>query len=153
MVESWPCAPVADTGGFASGGLQDLNLMIEGLSASWIGENRPTPARKLHRRDFLDDFAVTPLDDAELRPDGPMRLVQGRDVCRDGVSFQHRAPLTCRFAALTFRLSDERTESVVARLKWCRFTRSRTYRSGAQFLRLQSFGWERSLNLARLPLG
>lgn len=133
--------------------LREMERLIDRLAARWLGNTSPLRPRRSRRKGSHQNFALTPLSDGDLHPIGEMRRVQARDVSRDGISFQHRAPLACRFAALTFPLSADHLQTVIARLKWCRFTRGGTYHSGGRLLQRRQFGWEGTINLEGLPLG
>lgn len=75
------------------------------------------------------------MDNSGRTLDGESKLVQGRDISLGGISFTHADPLPCRLVAVTFIQSEDKLDSVVTKLTWCRFMRDGLYRSGGQFLR------------------
>ena len=79
-------------------------------------------------------LTITPLDDAGHGRTGESFTVTGREISLVGVSFTHPRPLAARHVAVTFHLADGTTESIVTRLRWCRFRRDGMYLSGGQFL-------------------
>ena len=115
--------------------LQDLEKLIDALFASWLGALPLVPSRRSHRLPHRQSLAVTPLDDATLEPTGLTQRVTAWDVSTGGLSFLHQHTLLCRTIAVTFQFEPGEVQSVLTRLKWCRFTRSGHYRSGGQFLR------------------
>ena len=80
-------------------------------------------------------MVLTPLDPGSALPDGDPTLVAGRNLSLQGVSFSHEHPLPYRDIVLTFALPGGGVESMVVRLKWCRFTRGGKYQSGGRLLR------------------
>lgn len=78
-------------------------------------------------------FCLIPLDD-DLNAAGPPRLVRGRDISADGLSFHHRLPLSVRYAAISYETATGH-ETVVAKLSWCRFARPGEYISGGKLVR------------------
>lgn len=78
-------------------------------------------------------LCLIPLDD-EFNAAGPPRLVRGRDISADGLSFHHRLPLSVRYAAISYETATGH-ETVVAKLSWCRFARPGEYISGGKLVR------------------
>ena len=89
--------------------------------------------RRAHRVAFPETLLVVGLatDSAtgQFVPVAEPIIAQGRDISVDGISFQHADPLPHRYVAVSFR-SPFGTETLVARLSWCRFTREEHYVSG-----------------------
>jgi hypothetical protein len=133
--------------------LQDLEGLINHLFASWLGAVPLIPSRRSHRLPNRQPVAVTPLDEASLEPNGVTQRVFAWDVSTGGLSFLHRDTLVCRTIAVTFQFEPGEFQSVLTRLKWCRFTRSGQYRSGGQFLRTIVSPHEAEVDFARLPTG
>lgn len=133
--------------------LQSLASIVDGLMAEWIGSKALIAARKSHRVPTRQFFGITPLCDETFEPLAESCRVQAYDLGTDGLSFIHQNTLPFRMVAATFQLADGELESVVTRLKWCRFTREGHYRSGGQFVRTIHLGWEESLMVEDLTMG
>lgn len=132
---------------------RDLQTVVDGLLASWVGDRLPLLPRSSHRVIGKYDLAITPLDDETLEPTGDTRRVQAWDLSPDGLSFTHRYSLACRTVAVTIPLSNGDVESIATQLKWCRFSRDQLYRSGGQFLRMVNLGIESGFNVDQVPPG
>lgn len=114
----------------------EAEQFLEALVASW--QAKPlgiVTSRRAHRVGYAWPVVLTPMDDAGRRTVGEPLQALGNDLSVDGVSFVHHRPLPYRHVAVTFDLGNGRSESVVTRLTWCRFTCEGLYRSGGRFLR------------------
>ncbi len=110
---------------------------VEVNIASWTASSHIVERRGSHRVGYRQPLLVTPLDDQTGEPNAPAMIVVGRDISLSGLSFTHRDPLSCRTVGCTFKpLDEEKLESVIVRLTWCRFTRQRLYQSGGKFLQI-----------------
>jgi hypothetical protein len=58
-------------------------------------------------------------------------VASGRDISVDGISIRHEVPLPHRYVAVSYR-SPFGTETLVAKLSWCRFEREGRYVSGGR---------------------
>jgi hypothetical protein len=114
--------------------LPEVEHLVDGFVASWHSGVASIQARRWHRIPFARRLTITPLDDSAHGPSGESFTVTGREISLVGVSFTHTRPLAARHVAVTFHLADGTTESVVTRLRWCRFRRDGVYLSGGQFL-------------------
>jgi hypothetical protein len=117
--------------------LQRLHTMtsyVETLVASWNGPSTFVERRRWHRVPYDRAILITPLDDETNEPVGPSQRVRGRDISLGGVSFDHRETLACRKVACIFEPDSPKSESVIVRLTWCRFTKDGWYQSGGQFV-------------------
>ena len=112
-----------------------LGRLVGTLVAAWYDSSSLRQQRDLHRIAFEHQLVLTPLDDETEEPTGQPQLIAGRDLSLEGISFAHDRPLPFRKVAVTFALPDGGVESMVTRLKWCRFTRDGCYQSGGKFLR------------------
>ena len=122
--------------------ISDLERLVDGLMVEWVGNRAPLYGRRSHRVPTRQFFDVTPLCDCGVESVGDSYRVQAFDLSTDGLSFVHSEMLPFRFVAATFELADSTLQTVVTRLKWCRFTRKKQYRSGGQFLRVLEPDWE-----------
>lgn len=131
----------------------DLDGVVEGLLAEWIGGRALLHGRRSHRVISRRFFSLTPVCEQTLQPAGATCRVQAYDLSPDGVSFTHRGTLPYRFVAATFQPAAGDPQTVLTRLKWCRFTRKQEYRSGGQFVRIIRPDWETEFTLDLLPAG
>lgn len=150
-----------NTNGSPTGGvlqsLQNVEQFIDRLMLNWLNDEAVLQSRQTKRVKFARQMAIAPLDEATLQPTDSMRRVTGCDISRGGISFQHKKPLPFRMVAVSIPIhpsnGNDLVETAILKLKWCRFTRAGIYHSGGQFLRVQPFGWERSLDVDCLPVG
>jgi hypothetical protein len=91
--------------------------------------------RRAHRVAFPETLLVVGLATdsvtGQFIPVTEPIIAKGRDVSVDGISFQHADPLPHRYVAVSFR-SPFGSETLVARLSWCRFAREDRYVSGGR---------------------
>jgi hypothetical protein len=91
--------------------------------------------RRAHRVVFPPALHVVGLDmnsdTGQFTPVSEAIIAHGRDISVDGVSFQHDVPLPHKFVAVSFR-SPFGTETLVAKLSWCRFAHKDRYVSGGR---------------------
>ncbi|MFQ5733070.1 MAG: hypothetical protein ACE5KM_14105, partial [Planctomycetaceae bacterium] len=120
--------------------IHDLKSTVDGLMGEWIGARGLLYDRKSYRVVARQFFGLTPLCDDTWKPIAESYRVQAFDLSTDGVSFMHQKTLPYRLVAATFQLADGGLATVMTRLKWCRFTRTRSYRSGGHFLRTIHLG-------------
>lgn len=133
-----PTADVTAAGAVVSSGLrqlEDVSRLVGRLVAAWSDSPAVRQQRGSHRIGYEQMLVLTPLDDETERPIAASKLVWGRDLSLEGVSFVHESPLPFRKVALTFALPDGDVESLAVRLSWCRFARPGCYQSGGKFLR------------------
>jgi hypothetical protein len=134
-----PDVDFAKRRGLALAGLRripEVEHLVDGFVASWNSGAASIQARRWHRIPFERQLTITPLSDTADGTAGESFTVRGREISLVGVSFSHPHPLPARRVAVTFHLGDGTTESVVTRLRWCRFRRDGTYLSGGHFLNL-----------------
>jgi|GEM_PF-723398 hypothetical protein len=113
--------------------LDEVSRLIDSISAEW-GESIMVHRRSDHRAAFTASVVLTPFDAGLATPNGEPKLVTGRNVSLQGISFVHELPLPFRDVVLTFALPDGGVEAILTRLKWCRFTRDGQYHSGGRLL-------------------
>ena len=127
----------------ASSGLEDLSVLerlgemeqlVGSVLASWQDPEQVVQMRRYHRLPFKQPLLLTALDDRTGETIGEPIHVFGRDISDGGLSIEHEGPLTCCRAALTLSDGSGRSETLVVRLTWCRFTRRGTYQSGGPFV-------------------
>ena len=136
LVESIPSTQAASSvASSALCRLDEISRLVETLVAAWYDAPLVQQQRGKHRIPFDQPLALTPLDDKTEEFIGQPQIVAGRNLSLDGVSFSHEQPMPFRKIALTFALPDGEVESMVTRLRWCRFTRDGLYQSGGTFLR------------------
>lgn len=91
--------------------------------------------RRAHRVAFSEPLHVVGLainrDTGKLEPQAEPIIAQGRDISVDGISFRHDDPLPHRYVAVSFQ-TPFGTETLVAKLSWCRFAREDHYVSGGR---------------------
>lgn len=91
--------------------------------------------RRAHRVAFPETLLVVGLTTdsgtGQFIPVTEPIIAHGRDISVDGISFQHADPLPHRYVAISFR-SPFGSETLVARLSWCRFGRENRYVSGGR---------------------
>jgi hypothetical protein len=91
--------------------------------------------RRSHRVAFPESLHVVGLntssETAELVQVSEPIIARGRDISVDGISFRHEVPLPHRYVAVSYR-SPFGTETLVAKLTWCRFEREGHYVSGGR---------------------
>ena len=110
--------------------------------------------RRAHRVAFPEMLLVVGLtaDSAtgQLIPaTGPI-IAHGRDISVDGISFQHANPLPHRYVAVSFR-TPFGSETLVARLSWCRFTRENRYVSGGRLTVEPELNMELNVDWDEIP--
>lgn len=115
--------------------LDEVTRLVASLVAAWYDAPLVHQQRGEHRVSYDHPLALTPLDDKTEECIGQPTIVTGRNLSLEGISFSHREPMPFRKIALTFALPDGEVESMVTRLRWCRFTRDGLYQSGGTFLR------------------
>lgn len=110
--------------------------------------------RRAHRIAFPETLHVVGLttDSAtgQLIPAAEPIIAHGRDISVDGISFQHADPLPHRYVAVSFR-SPFGTETLVARLSWCRFARENHYVSGGRLTVEPELNAELNIDWDSLP--
>lgn len=90
--------------------------------------------RRAHRIAFPETLHVVGMaesDSGQLVPATEPIVARGRDISVDGISFKHDEPLPHRYVAVSYR-SPLGTETMIARLSWCRFAREDRYISGGR---------------------
>jgi hypothetical protein len=134
LVESETDAATANTVAFSAlSRLDEISRLIGSIAAEW-GDSVMVHRRQDHRATFTNPLVLTPFDAGLAAPSGEPKLVVGRNVSLQGISFSHELPLPFRDVVLTFALPDGGVESMLTRLKWCRFTRDGQYHSGGRLL-------------------
>jgi hypothetical protein len=131
--EGVPATARPEEGGAVLRVLQGIEGLLDGTAASWQ-RMQLVHERHWHRIPFREELTVTPIDELERRPMDERHEAVGCDISLGGISFKHAAPLPHRLVAVTFELSDGSTESLVTRLRWCRFGVDGAYRSGGVFM-------------------
>lgn len=118
-----------------SSALPDIERLVREIPASWQAGPFVWERRAGHRVQFREAVFLVPLDDETEEPCGPPAHVESRDISLGGISFAHHEPVPHRKVGLSFRLPGGAAVTVVALLRWCRFTRAGTYESGGEFVR------------------
>jgi len=113
--------------------LNEIQTMVDGVVASWQKCRSPLQNRRWHRFPCDRLVAVTPVDDQTHEPNGPTMVAQCSDLSQGGIALVHRDALPYRHLAITFEEFGLKTALVA--LKWCRFTKDGTYKSGGRLLR------------------
>lgn len=113
--------------------LEALGAMLEPELATWQSNKPALERRESTRLPLGQDICVIGLDD-HFHPATEPLLMEGRDVSGQGASFCHSAPITTRFAAISFRVAAG-LQTVVVKLSWCRFSRPGSYVSGGKFIK------------------
>ncbi|MFT4556300.1 MAG: hypothetical protein ACI8P0_005421 [Planctomycetaceae bacterium] len=110
--------------------------------------------RRAHRVAFPETLHVVGLttdsDTGQFIPATEPIIAQGRDISVDGISFQHADPLPHRYVAVSFR-SPFGSETVVARLSWCRFAGEDRYVSGGRLTVEPQLNEELNIDWDSLP--
>ena len=90
--------------------------------------------RRAHRIAFPETLHVVGMAESDsgqlVRAADPI-IARGRDISVDGISFKHDEPLPHRYVAVSYR-SALGTETMIAKLSWCRFAREDRYVSGGR---------------------
>jgi hypothetical protein len=111
--------------------------------------------RRAHRVTFAETLQVVGLstdsDTRQLVPASEPIIARGRDISVDGISFQHSDPLPYRFVAIRYR-SALGTETLVAKLSWCRFAGEDHYISGGRLTVEPQLSLELNVDWDGLPL-
>ncbi len=101
---------------------------------SWQKSSQLVNRRKTHRHQYPHPLVVTPVDEFLNGHFDKSFLVQGSNLSKGGLAFQHLQPIAHQNVALTFFHSLAEVFTAKANLKWCRFTRSGIYQSGGEFI-------------------
>jgi len=115
--------------------LGEVERLVGSALASWQDPEQVVQMRRFHRLPFQQPLLLTALDDRTDEPIGEPIRVHGRDISHGGLSIEHEGPLTCRKVAITLPEENGRSEMLVVRLTWCRFTRRGIYQSGGPIVR------------------
>lgn len=91
--------------------------------------------RRAHRVAFPEKLQIVGLstnsDTGQFMRASEAIVASGRDISVDGISFRHEVALPYRYVAVRYR-SPFGTETLVAKLSWCRFEREGHYISGGR---------------------
>ncbi len=122
--------------------------------ASWYQSGGLLNNRRAHRVAFPETLLVVGLTTTSRTghfvPITEPIIAQGRDVSVGGISFQHADPLPHRYVAVSFR-STFGTETLVARLSWCRFALENYYVSGGRLAVNPQLDAEMNIDWDSLP--
>jgi len=103
--------------------------------ASWYQWGGLLNDRRAHRVAFPEVLHVVGLgtnsDTGQFMQVSEPIIASGRDISVDGISFRHEVPLPHRYVAVSYR-SPFGTQTLVAKLSWCRFEREGNYVSGGR---------------------
>ena len=116
--------------------LSEIERLVRDIPASWQAGPFVWERRAGHRVQFCESLFLVPLDEETEEPCGPPSRVQSRDISLGGISFSHPEPVPHRKVGLSFKLPGGSAVTVVALLRWCRFTRGGRYESGGEFVRI-----------------
>lgn len=114
--------------------LQEVESLIDTLSASWHTSPSILQSRRWHRLPYRKSILLTPIHEETDQPIADQRVATGQDISLGGICFLHDHPLPYRRITVTFPRDNGHIESLVIRLRWCRFTRHGFYQSGGKFL-------------------
>tara|TARA_R110002072_G_C7978996_1_gene536113 strand:- start:135804 stop:136256 length:453 start_codon:yes stop_codon:yes gene_type:complete len=110
---------------------------IDSSSASWYQSGGLLNDRRAHRVAFPETLHVVGLEmeprSGQFVPVSEPVAARGRDISINGISFRHDEPLPHRYVAVSFR-SPHGTETLVAKLSWCRFAGNDNYISGGRLV-------------------
>jgi hypothetical protein len=112
---------------------REVQAVVADLLSSWQNGRALWERRRGHRQTLETTVRITPLDDAD-QPVGDALIVTTRDISPAGFSFIHGVPLAFRKVRAEFLRPDGQTETLPARLTWCRYRGLGRYESGGQFL-------------------
>ena len=115
--------------------LPEIEQFVREIPARWQAGPFVWERRAGHRVQFCESLSLVPLDDETEEPCGPTARVESRDISLGGISFAHTHPVPNRKVGLSFRLPGGTLVTVIAHLRWCRFTRAGIYESGGEFVR------------------
>lgn len=104
--------------------------------------------RRAHRIAFPETLHVVGMaesDSGQLVPAAEPIIARGRDISVDGISFKHDEPLPHRYVAVSYR-SALGTETMIARLSWCRFAREDRYVSGGRLTEVPQLNSELNID-------
>lgn len=127
--------------GASVSGLQDyLPAITENEDSprlSWYRSGGLLNERRAHRVAFPELLHVVGLESDPQRNQfitAPEAVIaNGRDISIDGISFCHSERIPHRYVAVSF-CSPFGTQTLVAKLLWCRFVREKHYMSGGQLI-------------------
>lgn len=121
---------------------------------SWYQSSGLLNDRRAHRIAFPETLHVVGL---EINPNNGQFvavadgiIAGGRDISVDGISFQHDDPVPHRFVSVSFR-SPLGTETLVAKLSWCRFSREGHYVSGGRLIVEPQCNLEQTIDWDSVP--
>lgn len=104
---------------------------------TWYRSGGLLNERRAHRVAFPELLHVIGLklapDHNRFMTDCEAVIGKGRDISVDGISFYHTEHIPHRYVAVSFR-SPFGTQTMVAKLLWCRFVREKHYMSGGQLI-------------------
>ena len=127
---------------------------IDSSPASWYQSGGLLNDRRAHRVAFPETLHVVGLamdpDSGQFVPVSEPVTAHGRDISVDGISFRHDEPLPHRYVAVSFR-SPQGTETLVAKLSWCRFACKDNYISGGRLTFETSLNVELNIDWDSLP--
>lgn len=101
---------------------------------SWQKPSQLVNRRKTHRHQYRHPLVITPVDEFLHGHFDKSFLVQGSNLSRAGIAFQHLQPIVHQNVAVTFFHSLDEVLTAKANLKWCRFSRSGLYQSGGELI-------------------
>ena len=130
--------------------LAETEQQIGSMLASWQDPDQVVQMRRFHRLPFRRPLLLTPIDECTGEPIEDPIPVYGRNISQGGLSIEHEGPLTCRKATITLPDGGDRSETLVVRLTWCRFTRRGTYQSGGPLVKTTCRPVDRSCDMATL---
>ena len=123
---------------------------------SWYRSGGLLNERRAHRVPFPETLHVVGLVrssvDGRFVVDSEGFIARGRDISVGGISFRHDAPLPHRFVAVSFR-SPFGTETLIAKLLWCRFTRQERYFSGGCLITEPQFSFKLNIDWDEIESG
>lgn len=123
-------------------------------SVSWHQSGGLLNDRRAHRVAFSETLYVVGLtvdsESDQFVPVSESVIARGRDISIDGISFQHDEPLPHRYVAISYR-SPSGTETLVAKLSWCRFARKDNYVSGGRLTAETQLDHEFNIDWDALP--
>lgn len=123
---------------------------------SWYRSGGLLNERRAHRVAFPETLHVVGLrrcsGHGQFVADTDGILARGRDISIGGISFRHAASLPHRFVAVSFQ-SPFGTQTLVAKLQWCRFAGEGHYMSGGQLVVEAQFHSESDIDWDAIEAG
>lgn len=120
---------------------------------TWYRSGGLLNERRAHRVAFPERLHVVGLeldrDRNQFITASEAVIGEGRDISVDGISLYHTEHIPHRYVGVSFR-SPFGTQTLVAKLLWCRFVRENHYMSGGQLIANPAYHSDGDIDWSRI---